>query len=271
MPALQLPAARKWIPVTGKNPDQAGSVRARSKTRGRCCVLRAGALDCAQLKDASTTAEPGITGETVKESCARMADRAWKISSAAHRETRKARKDAMPHERGLTPELPSEFSLNALADRKIRFRRELPATRTSSKAAQPDLGQSVDLRNQSSLDAQPRYFFALAYGRLRLDHASPLKSSAAPDPGGAQHDTAETRNLYRSASRRLMQVSCRLLDLDGRDAFKLLLDGFRFVLGRVLFQRLGSAVNQVLCFLQAQGSDLAYRLDRIDLIGAGVL
>jgi len=100
LPALLLPATRKWLPVTGKNPDQAGSVRARSKTRGRYCVLRAGALDCAQSEDASTTAEPGITGETVKGSCARMADRALKIFSAAHRETRKARKDAMPHERG---------------------------------------------------------------------------------------------------------------------------------------------------------------------------
>jgi len=80
LPALLLPAARKWFPVTGKNPDQAGSVRARSKTRGRCCVLRAGALDCAQLEDASTTAEPGITGETVKGSCARRSDSVQKLS-----------------------------------------------------------------------------------------------------------------------------------------------------------------------------------------------
>ena len=139
MPALLLPATRKWLPVTGKNPDQAGSVRARSKTRGRYCVLRAGALDCAQSEDASTTAEPGITGETVKGSCARMADRALKIFSAAHRETRKAHKDAMPHERSSTPVLPFEFSSIALADRKIRFRRELPATRPSSTAALSDL------------------------------------------------------------------------------------------------------------------------------------
>ncbi len=38
--------------------------------------------------------------------------------------TRKARKDAMPHERSLSPVLPIEFSSIALADRKIRFRRE---------------------------------------------------------------------------------------------------------------------------------------------------
>ena len=41
--------------------------------------------------------------------------------------TRKARKDAMPHERGSTPVLPSEFSSIALADRQTRIRRELPA------------------------------------------------------------------------------------------------------------------------------------------------
>jgi len=33
----------------------------------------------------------------------------------------------MPHERGLMPVPPSEFFSIALADRQIRFRRELPA------------------------------------------------------------------------------------------------------------------------------------------------
>jgi hypothetical protein len=36
-------------------------------------------------------------------------------------ETRKARKDAMPHERGSMPVLPSEFSITTLADPKARF------------------------------------------------------------------------------------------------------------------------------------------------------
>ena len=36
-------------------------------------------------------------------------------------ETRKAREDAMPHERGLVPVLPSEFSILTLADPKARF------------------------------------------------------------------------------------------------------------------------------------------------------
>jgi hypothetical protein len=170
LPALQLPAVRKSIPVTGKNPDQAGSVRAWSKTRGRCCVLRAGALDFAQLEDASTTAEPGITGETVKGSCARMADRALKILSAAHRETRKARKDAMPHERGSSPVPPIEFSSIVLADRKIRFRRESPAARPPSTAAPPDPGKTADSKELDSKHP-PLSIAALIRGCLRDHHA----------------------------------------------------------------------------------------------------
>ncbi len=52
--------------------------------------------------------------------------------------TRIARKDAMPHERGLSPVPPSEFSAIALADRKTRFCRELPVARASSTAISPD-------------------------------------------------------------------------------------------------------------------------------------
>ena len=56
--------------------------------------------------------------------------------------TQQARKDAMPHERGSSPVLPFEFSSIALADRKIRFRRELPVTRPSSMATLSDLKKS---------------------------------------------------------------------------------------------------------------------------------
>ena len=162
--------SRKIIPVTGKNPCQAGSVRARSITRGRCCVLRAGALDCAQLEDASTTAEPGITGESVKGSCARMADGVQKIFPAAHRETRKARKDAMPHERGSSPVPPFEFSSIVLADRKIRFRREYPAARPPSTVAPPDPGKTADSKELESKHP-PSLIAALIRGCLRDRHA----------------------------------------------------------------------------------------------------
>ena len=48
-------------------------------------------------------------------------------------------------------------------------------------------------------------------------------------------------------------------------------DGLGFFLGDVLLQRLGSAVDQVLGFLQAEGGDFAYGLDGIDLVGTGIL
>jgi hypothetical protein len=41
-----------------------------------------------------------------------------------------ARKDAMPHERGLTPVLPSEFFSPLFADPKIRFCRSLASHST---------------------------------------------------------------------------------------------------------------------------------------------
>jgi hypothetical protein len=56
--------------------------------------------------------------------------------------TQKARKDAMPHERSSSPVLLFEFSSIALADRKIRFRRELPAAQPSSTDALPDVRTS---------------------------------------------------------------------------------------------------------------------------------
>jgi hypothetical protein len=54
------------------------------------------------------------------------------------RETRKAREDAMPHERCSTPVLPFEFDVTALADRQIRFRREFPCCQTFVNGPLPD-------------------------------------------------------------------------------------------------------------------------------------
>ena len=157
-----------------KEPGQAGSVRARSKTRGRCCVLRAGALDCAQLEDASTTAEPGITGETVKGSCARMADRALEnlLSQLTGRHEKPVRTQCLTS--AALRQCPlSEFSSIALADRKIRFRRELPATRPPSTAAPPDPGKTADSKELDSkqLTSRPCQIAALIRGCLRDRHA----------------------------------------------------------------------------------------------------
>ena len=71
-----------------------------------------------------------------------------------------------------------------------------------------------------------------------------------------------TRNFCRARS---------LLDLDSRDAIELLGDGSRVVLRNVFLQGLGSAVDQVLGFLQAKSGDFAYSLDGVDLVRAGIL
>src|SRR4051812_9564151 len=63
----------------------------------------------------------------------------------------------------------------------------------------------------------------------------------------------------------------KLLDFDRRHAFELLPDGLGLILGRVLLQRLGCAIDQVLGFLQAERSDFAYSLDGVDLVSAGIL
>src|ERR1035438_3192120 len=60
----------------------------------------------------------------------------------------------------------------------------------------------------------------------------------------------------------------KLLDFDGRDAFEFLPDGLRLVLGRAFLDRLGSAIDQVLSFLQAQRRNFTHGLDGVDLVRA---
>ena len=62
-----------------------------------------------------------------------------------------------------------------------------------------------------------------------------------------------------------------LLDFDSRDAFELLADGLGFFLADVFLQRLGSAVDQVLGFLQTERGHFPYCLDGVDLVRAGIL
>src|SRR6185437_11579428 len=68
-----------------------------------------------------------------------------------------------------------------------------------------------------------------------------------------------------------VQVCGQLLDFDGCDAFKLLRDGGRIILRDILLQRLGSAIDQVLGFLQPKSGDFAYSLDGVDLVRASIL
>src|ERR1700733_7658824 len=63
-----------------------------------------------------------------------------------------------------------------------------------------------------------------------------------------------------------------LLNLDCCPSLgELLLDRLGFVFSDALFDRLRSAIDQVLGFLQTKTRNLAYRLDYVDLIGANFL
>jgi len=62
----------------------------------------------------------------------------------------------MPHERSSTPVLPFDFSTIALADRKIRFRRELPASRLTSTALCLTSEETVDQMIKKNL-AKPSH------------------------------------------------------------------------------------------------------------------
>ena len=75
----------------------------------------------------------------------------------------------MPHERSSKPVLPFEFSSIALADRKIRFRRESPAARPPSTAAPPDPGKTADSKELDSKHP-PASIAALICGCLRDRH-----------------------------------------------------------------------------------------------------
>src|SRR6267378_8272249 len=62
-----------------------------------------------------------------------------------------------------------------------------------------------------------------------------------------------------------------LLDLDfGAGLFELLLDSRCLVLVYAFLDGLGSAINEVLGFLQAQARDFADRLDDVNLVAANV-
>jgi len=61
-------------------------------------------------------------------------------------QTRKAREDAIPHERGLTPLLPSEFFCPVLAGPNLRFYRSLASRSTPvNQIARLTTKQTVDL------------------------------------------------------------------------------------------------------------------------------
>ena len=98
------------------------------------------------------------------------------------------------------------------------------------------------------------------------------------DPGARNKHTTfrqETQSAKREAHPGALRFAflgaAGLLDRDlGASGFELFLDLGGFVLGDAFLDDLGSAVDQVLGFLEAQaGDDLADRLDDVQLVGAG--
>src|SRR4051794_8707756 len=75
---------------------------------------------------------------------------------------------------------------------------------------------------------------------------------------------------YTAASSSSPGSPAGLFHFDSRAGVdELLLDGCGFVLADAFLYRLGSAIHQVLGFLQAQAGDFANRFDDVDLIGPG--
>src|SRR6185437_15177597 len=88
----------------------------------------------------------------------------------------------------------------------------------------------------------------------------------SPKPRKVQRGPKRRATIIVARPGSSCKSSTKLLDFDGCDAFELLLDRFRLVLGRTLLQRLGSAIDQVLGFLQAERGNLAYSLDGVDFV-----
>jgi rubredoxin len=92
-------------------------------------VHPATALDCAQMEEVKQL-NPSFRGKSTREDTAFRAESRLKSFVCYGGDTRKARKDAMPHERGLLPVLPSEFACPVCADPKTRFNRSLASHST---------------------------------------------------------------------------------------------------------------------------------------------
>jgi len=179
-----------------------------------------GKYPCAQRSSGGLPPRYAELGDT-KSPQGRNASRAWLIAAAPNRilSSRSRR---------------SQYSLPPLASQPLDSRQSLPAWNT---------GKPLTLRHLlTALRATPR--------RPKCN-----RQSLPPNPGPLRtHRTGPGRRATSMLTRPgwTCKPSTGLLDFDGCDAFELLLDGLGLVLGRILLQRLGSSVHQVLGFLQAE-------------------
>ena len=192
----------------------------------------------------------------------------------------KSPQGTMPHERGSSPVPPSEFSCAALADPKARFCRSLASRCHGNEYPVCRLSKPLTLRHLSTMRTSPPWAWLCPGMRTLACPSTTLNTRLSNLP----YSLKKTEMLKRRATSIVTRPGqpCkqpglktgplpRLLDLNRGDAFKLLPDRLGLVLGRILLQRLGRAIHQVLGFLQAQRGNLAHRLDGVDLVRAEVL
>src|SRR5690606_13157298 len=102
----------------------------------------------------------------------------------------------------------------------------------------------------------------------------PSKTGKNPFPEGRRRPTG--KRFFHSPARKpadgrpvRRKPRTVLLQLDlGASAFELSLDLLGLVLGHAFLDRLRSALDQVLGFLEAETGDRAHFLDHVDLLGA---
>src|SRR5690348_15145184 len=111
------------------------------------------------------------------------------------------------------------------------------------------------LRDEEKCDStQPRLAYVNSFGAAR-----PPDRQRRP------------RNPYNTMRESRPSRGAPLLDLDlGADLFELLLDGRRFVLVYAFLDGLGSAIDEILGFLETQAGDFADRLDDVDLVATNI-
>jgi hypothetical protein len=153
--------------LPGKTTPGVLHCRVALRFGGRHCPVPAIALDCAQSEEAIRANDSARgyycgQGKNAAQSC-----------SAVRRETRKARKDAMPHERGPSPVPPSEFSCPAIADPKARFCRS-PASH--SPFVNGSSAISLTLRHLNSPSVRSRSAWLCSSQRTLACPAAHLKT-----------------------------------------------------------------------------------------------
>ena len=186
----------------------------------------------------------------------------------------------MPHERGSSPVPPSEFSCAVSPIPKLASAARSPATQPVNGYSACLLSKTLTLRHLTAPRISPPEGLAYPGMRTLACPSTTLNTRLSNLP----YSLKKTEMLKRRATSIVTRPGqpCkqpglktgplpRLLDLNRGDAFKLLPDRLGLVLGRILLQRLGRAIHQVLGFLQAQRGNLAHRLDGVDLVRAEVL